>query len=704
MNHSQENKETAADSPTLYGRFADLLDAHPDAVLIGTALVVGVLTGIGAVIFNYLIDGVAQFSYEWVPDATSSLGKAYVIFVPAIGGIFVGLLVYYFASEAKGHGVPEVMEAVAIKGGRIRPRVAIVKALASSITIGTGGSAGREGPIVQIGSGLGSTLGQVLKLSPDRISNLVACGAAAGIATIFNAPIAGVIFSLEIISGRFTVRYFSSVVVAAVSASVIGRVALGDAPSFIIPHEYGVNSLWEFLFYPFLGIAAALVGVTFTRTLYWVEDFFDDIKIAPEWTKPAIGGALLGVLAFAYPLIRLAQPVTWTRVPQIYNVGHDIIESALDNQMLLGAALILLVAKILATDLTLGSGGSGGVFAPALFMGAMLGAVFQSGVDYIFPGISAPQGAYAVLGMAAVFASATHAPITAVIILFELTGDYQLILPLMLTVVVATLLSQKLLHGESIYTIKLTRRGIRLERGRDRDILQGVTVDEVMSHHVDPIFADRTIKELADMLVKTHHHGLMVLGADGKLEGVVTISDLDKARREKLPEDTPVSAIATTWPRLKVAYPDETMGDALARMGARGLGRLPVVSRDDPYQLLGVVRRSAITQAYDLALTRRSEIKHKTENIQSQFAEEAEFVDILLVEDDSVIGKSVAEVAPYLPDDCVLVSIKRNNSFVIPHGDTVFQVGDQVTAFIRSQDADLLFHYLHGPDENEPVE
>ncbi|MDX1437324.1 MAG: chloride channel protein, partial [Anaerolineales bacterium] len=210
-------------------------------ILVGTALFVGITTGLGAVIFRYLILAVGWIGYTWIPEAFNGTGKYYVILVPAVGGLLVGLLVYYFAREAKGHGVPEVMEAVALRGGRIRPRVALVKSIASSLTIGSGGSAGREGPIVQIGSAIGSTIGQLLHLSDERISNLVACGAAAGISATFNAPIAGVIFALEVILGRFTVRHFSTVVIASVSASVIGRVVFGDFPAFSIPIEYGVN-------------------------------------------------------------------------------------------------------------------------------------------------------------------------------------------------------------------------------------------------------------------------------------------------------------------------------------------------------------------------------------------------------------------------------------------------------------------------------
>jgi len=698
---------TRKSSYFLSGRLGALLDRwHPPSglVLIGTALFVGIFTGLGAVLFRYLISGVAWIGYEWLPDLIPGMGKAYVIIVPAIGGLLVGLLVYNFAREAKGHGVPEVMEAVALRGGRIRPRVAVVKSLASSLTIGSGGSAGREGPIVQIGSAIGSTVGQALNLSDNRISNLVACGAAAGIAATFNAPIAGVIFALEVILGRFSVRNFSTVVIASVSASVIGRAFFGDLPAFAIPVEYGVNSLWEFLLYPLLGLFAAIVGFIFTRSLYWSEDLFDAVKKIPEWVKPAVGGVLLGVLAFSYPLVSLTQPVTWDRIPHVFNVGYDIIEGALSNELFFNAAFVLLIAKIIATCLTLGSGGSGGVFAPSLFMGAMLGTSFELVINRLFPGLSAPPGAYALVGMAAVFAASAHAPITAVIILFELTGDYRIILPLMLTVVISTLLSQLMLRGESIYTLKLSRRGIKIDRGRDVDILQGVTVGEVMTQDFETVSKKASISQLADIFVRSHHHGLMVEDDAGKLWGIVTLTDLDRAVEDKRPESTTVDEIATSWPHLQVAYPDETMGDALERMGSRGLGRLPVVARDDPYHLLGLLWREGISQAYTLALTRREEIQQRTKRLQNNYEDETDFVDIVLGEDDSAVGKSVKELSPFMPDDCILVSIRRHGNIVIPQGDTVFQTGDKVTAFVRSQKAQELFHCLHDSEQPQPSE
>jgi CIC family chloride channel protein len=664
-----------------------------EVVLYGTSLLVGLGAGIGAVVFRYLIQAVGWIGYTWFPSVTTQWGNAYVIIVPAIGGLIVGILVYFFAREAKGHGVPEVMEAVALHGGRIRPRVAIIKSLASSVCIGSGGSVGREGPIVQIGSALGSTIGQALHLSNDRVRNLVACGAAGGIAATFNAPIAGVIFALEIILGEFELRYFMSVVISSVTASVIGRVVFGDIPAFNLPTEYGVYSLWEFGFYTILGVLAAIVGVVFVRMLYWTEDLFERWKSIPEWVQPAVGGALLGALALAYPLFT---PTIWVGIPQIYNVGYEVINASLSNQLVLGVVLSLLLLKIVATSLTLGSGGSGGVFAPSLFMGAMLGTAVELLIRIFFPSIVAPPGAYALVGMAAVFAASAHAPITAIIILFELTGDYNIILPLMLTVVVATLLAQKMLNGESIYTLKLSRRGIRLQSGRDVDVMQGVSVEEVMTRDIDTITQNTKLSELSMIFSRTRHHGTVVLNERGKLWGVVTVSDLDRALEQNLPDETPITDFGTKKSQLMIAYPDESIGEALARMGIRGYGRIPVVSREDPDRLMGLIRRSDIINAYNLALARRAEIQKHTNRIHNSTPDGTEFVKITVAKDDHMIGKTVRDIAVSIPQHSILISILRDGKIIIPHGDTVFQGGDQITVFVRSEDVEELYKSIHG--------
>ena len=656
---------------------------------IAIALIVGIITGVGAIILDYLIEGVQWIGFEWVPEITTGWGNAYIFFIPAIGGLLVGPLIHYFAREAKGHGVPEVMEAVALRGGRIRPIVAVIKSVASAITIGSGGSAGREGPMVQIGSGIGSLLGQKFGLSDDRIRNLVACGAAAGIAATFNAPIAGVVFAVEIILGEFSLKYLSGVVVSAVTASIIGQAFFGDAPALHIPIPYGINSLWEFAFYPILGLFLGFMGMVFVRFLYWVEDFFDEWKSIPPWLKPTVGGFLLGFVALAYPILS-GNPLSQT--PQIYNVGYDIIESVLANRLALGTVLILFILKMLATSLTLGSGGSGGIFAPGLFMGAMLGTAFELIVNTIFPGIAAPPGAYAIVGMAAFFSATAHAPLSSILILFELTGDYKIMLPLMLTVVLATLTAQKLLNGESIYTLKLSRRGVHLQRGQDVDVLQGVLVNEVMTQEVDTITFNMNLKELSRIFNQTRHHGIAILETHGKLWGMVTISDLERAINQGLPlSKTTVAKIGTQYPKLVFSYPDETIGDALDKMSRRGFGRLPVVSRDDPFHLVGIIQRRDIIEAYQIALTKRAEIQQRTERIKIRNIDGTEFLELEVASNSPVVGKTISEIASRLPSECILISIRRNGRILIPHGSTKLLEKDKLTAFARSTDVEAVY-------------
>ncbi|MGD8821971.1 MAG: CBS domain-containing protein, partial [Anaerolineales bacterium] len=303
--------------------------------------------------------------------------------------------------------------------------------------------------------------------------------------------------------------------------------------------------------------------------------------------------------------------------------------------------------------------------------------------NIIFPDLTAPPGAYALVGMAAVFAAGAHAPITSVLILFELTGDYRIILPLMLTVVVATLLAQWMLKGESVYTLKLTRRGVRLQRGHDIDVMQSVTVGEVMTSDIEPVSAKMTLVGLSELLSQTRHHGFPMVDDEGCLAGIVTITDVDKAIAANAPRRSTAAEIGTPRERLLVAYPDESMGEALQRMGRRGLGRLPVVSREKPNDLLGMIRRADIIEAYDVGLTRRAELQHRVKRMHLRNIDGTEFVEILLNPGDPAVGKTVADIAEILPEKCVLVSIRRDGMILIPHGNTIFKPDDSVTAFVH---------------------
>ncbi|HOA24741.1 MAG: chloride channel protein [Aggregatilineales bacterium] len=669
-----------------------------EVVALGTGLLVGLATGLAAVVFNLLIEFISGVSYGAAPRLGGG-SHWYVLAMPAIGGLLVGPLTWFFAREARGHGVPEVMQAIALQGGRIRPIVAVLKAITASITIGTGGSAGREGPIIQIGSAIGSTVGQLFNLSDNRIRGLVASGAAGGIAATFNAPMAGVIFGLEVILGELNVGHVSAIVVSAVTSNAVMKAILGGEYIFGVKQPYTLVSAWEFILYAVLGVVAAWIAWAFVRSLVWMEDLFERQKAIPGWVQPAIGGLLLGILGLLIP--RLFPFLSYDVMPDIYGGGYEPIMQALGGEMLLLPAFVLIWLKILATDLTLGSGGSGGVFAPSLFMGAMTGAAFGQVVNAFFPGIAAPPGAYALVGMGAVFAGSAHAPITAVVMLFELTGDYRIILPLMLTIIIALIVGRSLLGNESIYTLKLARRGIRLRRGRDVDVLESVPIEDVMVRDVETVPPTMTLVELSETFSHNRYHGFPVVDASGELWGMVTITDLERAVAEDRPRRTLVSEIGTPLSRLPVAYPDESMGAALTRMGTRGLAHLPVVSRENPRHLVGLVRHIDAVRAYNLALARRSELAHRQKRMQLQHAEGTEFVEIRLKEGDAAVGRRVRDAVAKMPFDFVLVSVQRNGTTLIPHGDTRLQAGDLITAFVRTDAIDDLNACLRSAPEPE---
>jgi chloride channel protein, CIC family len=584
-------------------------------------------------------------------------------------------MIYFFAREAKGHGVPEVMEAVALRGGRIRPIVVVIKSLASSICIGSGGSVGREGPIVQIGSALGSTLGQLLHMSDERIRNLVACGAAGGIAATFNAPIAGVLFALEIIVGQFSVRYFSTVVISSVTASVIGRIAFGNVPAFAVP-TYAMVSPWELVLYALMGVLAAPVAVAFVRVLYWFEDLFDGWKALPEYFKTPIGGALLGLSGVLF--FQLNQGRGWD-VPgnpvAFFGVGYEAMEWALLGQGTIVLLLGLVLLKIVATSLTIGSGGSGGVFAPSLFIGAMLGGAFGLVSHSLFPSVTAASGAYALVGMAAVFAAAARAPITSVLILFEMTDDYRIILPLMLATVISTILAEHL-SRESIYTLKLLRRGIRLEQGRDIDVMQGVLVGEAMTAEVDTVSADVGLLELEQIFAESHHHGFPVLDEQQELFGIVTLQDLARAAEQGPLAGRTVRDITTR--SVLTVYPDEPMWVALKRLGTRDVGRLPVVERQNPRQLVGLIRRSDIVRAYRVGISRRLDLQERADKLRLGRLTGTEFIEIRVEPGSPQVGRQVRELP--LPQECLLTTARRGNKVILLHGDTRIREGDHLVA------------------------
>jgi CIC family chloride channel protein len=429
---------------------ASLKMANPRSIrtlsLAGLSIFIGAIAGLGAVIFRLLINNFQSIFFNGLGGVLSFLGHYYIVIVPAAGGLLVGSLVFFFAREAKGNGVPQVMKAIALEGGRIRPVVALVKAIASSLCIGSGGSAGREGPIVQIGASLGSTTAQLLKLPEEQIKTLVACGAAGGIAATFNAPIAGPLFALEIVLRKVIASNFAYTLLSAVTANYIASLFLGNKPMFTLP-SFHMPSLAGVGLYVLLGILAAFAAILLIRGIYGCEDLFNAVKM-PQYLKPALGGIIVGLIGlYDFNLLGL---------------GYGQIQSVLTGNFSVTFLGSMLALKILATSFTLGSGGSGGIFSPSLFTGAMLGAALAGVFRTILPVSMGDSGSYAVIGMAAVFAAATRAPFTAIVITFEMTRNYDIILPVALVIAISTGLSV-VISRDTIYTTKLRRDGVNIE-------------------------------------------------------------------------------------------------------------------------------------------------------------------------------------------------------------------------------------------------
>ncbi len=574
-------------------------------VLVATAC--GLAGALGAVIFRLLIRFVQAVLFEGpatgienlldeglLAEAHDPLSTAKLLdwhwrlLIPAIGGVIVGPLIYFFAREAKGHGVPEVMAAVALRGGVIRRRVVSVKALASAISIGSGGSVGREGPIVQIGSALGSTIGQALKVPASQLRTIVGCGAAAGVAATFNAPIAGALFAAEVVVGNFAVAQLSPIVISSVVATVVSRFFLGNHPAFLVP-GYELVSPFELLPYMLVGFIAGFVAIAFMRSLYATEDLFDRIPI-PEYTKAALGGLMVGAIGI------------W--LPNVFGVGYSTITDALTGSLpavLLGT---LLVAKIVATSITIGSGGSGGVFAPSLFLGAMTGGFLGTYIHQWFPDATASSGAYALVTMGAVVAAATHAPITAIIMIFELTQTINIIPPLMAACVVSTLVST-FLERDSIYTMKLRRRGIDLSEEVSANVLKDLFVHDIVDREPEVLPASANLQTIVERVLTSEHTEYFVVNDRNELAGTIHLHELSRILVEQDVLRGIVVAGDLLEPVLPTVAEHEDLDVVMQLFSHSVAEEIAVVDSQDPKKRVGCVHKRDLPQRYTEEILRR---------------------------------------------------------------------------------------------------
>ncbi len=563
----------------------------PSTLMLVLAVLVGVLGGFSVIAFKTLISSL-QYLFWAIPEMTPTELLDVIwykrLLVPVFGGLVVGPLIYFLAREAKGPGVPEVMVAVITKGSVMRPVVVVVKALASAVTIASGGSVGREGPIVHIGATIASTVGQVLRLPPVQLKTLVGCGVAAGIGATFNAPIAGTLFALELIVSDFGLTAFTPILVSGVMATAITRHFLGDTIEFGSLEHFHMASMWEFGLYLVLGVLAGLVGCLFSRSIYVAGDLFDKTKL-PPWIRPAFGGLLVGLVALL-------------GMPHVMGVGYGSIEAMFEGELVLGTLAVLIFLKLAMTAVTIGSGGSGGVFAPSLFIGAMLGGAFGKIVNLWFPEITAPFGAYALVGMAAVNGACTLAPLSAIIVLVELTDNYSMVLPLMFTVVMATFVTRKL-HPESIYTEDLVRRGINAHGGEDLNVLRAIGVEDVIRHDEAHIADDASFESLVELALRKHRNTIFTVDRTGHYRGVVAMQDL-KYALNNMSELEPLHIIADFERQISPVPQAQSLDLVIDRFAETGFDRLPVVDAEG--MLIGSVIMGDIIRCYNREVTNRN--------------------------------------------------------------------------------------------------
>ncbi|HEX4401624.1 MAG TPA: chloride channel protein [Galbitalea sp.] len=623
--------------------------------LFALALVIGVASGLGAVAFRYLIafftwlaTGKSEFGQGGYVASTHLpwLGLAFYVLIPIIGGLLYGPLVYRFAREARGHGVPEVMVAVAENGGRIRPRVAAVKALASALTIASGGSVGREGPIVQIGSALASGLGQWVRMPENRMRILVACGAGGGIAATFNAPITGVFFGVEIILREFSVEAMFAVMLSAMVADAVAIPFLGDHAFLTgFPSGIALHNPTDYLLVAVLAVVAALIGLLFKSALYKMEDLWDLIwKKRPEWARPAVGGLVLGLLLLA--------------LPQMYGVGYPVMFKAIAGNYALWFLLILMLGKILATSLTLGIGGSGGIFAPSLFIGVTSGMAFGLTADHLFGPAAGNPALYAAVAMGAVFTSAARAPLTSLASVVEMTGDFTLTLPVMLAVGIATAVSRGISYG-TIYTTKLLRRGQDIDRAAPWRVFSDLTAEQAMKPFARPLD--------------------------------LTLGRRSTPQEQEQPNSLPGQVRLIREPQ--AVFATESLADVLRQLQVYGRDGLPVLSEDGRHVDGWVTNQSVldtVTQELGRRPSRRAVTpigKDRSAAAQSDIGRPAtpltgfQIAEVTIMPSSAEVGRTLGEF-PW-PRGHVAVSFIRDHVLGEPDPGILLTAGDRINLLVR---------------------
>jgi CIC family chloride channel protein len=584
--HRKQAARISERAYALVGQLAKLgLDEN--TLLLGLAVVIGTAVGLAVIVFYKLIDLFQAASLTAI-SSMSGLGGMAIIVVVVFGLGLTRLLIRYGTGDSDGENIPDVMLAVAKRGGFIHAGPVAVKTVAAALAIGAGGSVGAEGPVAVAGSALGSKFGRIFRSGPERLRLLVACGAAAGISAAFNAPIAGVFFALEKVIGNFGVRAFPPVLVCSVIAAAISRAAFGGAPVIEIPTEYGVGASSELLLYALLGIVTGVVAVVYTRTVYRVQDLLGRFKI--RWQQVLIGALVVGALNVVFKA-------------DLWGHGHETLSieiiGAKTGFFLVGLAF----AKMLATAATLAVTRAGGVFTPAMFIGAMLAGGLATSASELLPGFDIAPEAFALVGMAGLLAGSTHAPLTAIMIVFEMTNDYALILPLMLCGAIAYITARRL-HPESIYSEWLVRRGENIHLGRDTAVMERLKVGQAYNDNPDIIAESATVQQILKAIGSSPQIEFPVMDEELRLVGMINYDDLRTVLTDTDRYAPVVLAGDLASQHFERVTPEATLTTALRKLAVRGSHYIPVVAADDPERLVGVIGRQEILAAYDREILR----------------------------------------------------------------------------------------------------
>lgn len=556
------------------------------------AVAIGLVSGLGNYAFRKTIDffhwlvfgqGMAAFGIsfdDWSPS------RLLVIFFPAVGGVLLIPLSRYWGRDLR-FGFSKFLVQVNLRGGKIPGRTIFTRGAASAITIGTGGSAGQEGPIAQIGGAIGSQLGQMFKMSGDRLKILVACGVSGGVAATFNAPIAGVFFAHEIVLlSSFELSSFTSIVIASGMSTVVSRALLGNAPAFAVP-PYALVHPAEIVLYSILGGIIGALAALFIGVHFRIKDRFAALRMH-RMAKPVFGGLLVGTVGVVFP--------------QVFGNGYEFMEKVLHGEGVWYLLAALVVFKALATSITLGSGLPGGLFAPSLYIGAVTGGAFGKLAQALFPGVS--PGAYALVGMGAFLSAATHAPMTAIFLLFEITASYEVIIPIMIACVVGTSICRRF-KPNSLETYELARAGIILEAGKETNIMKSIRVGDVMTRDPEAIPENMTLRQFTDFIASTRQTNFPLVSRTGELAGIISVQDFMGVVFERdLMDLVVVKELATL--KVITVHEDDDLDGAMQKIGIRNIEQLPVVDVETGRKLVGIVSRRDMITAYNRALMARS--------------------------------------------------------------------------------------------------